>query len=158
MTKMYVAKAPHVKAFLHCEMANGATIVRRDIVNAHQSVRRSPELDLCITRNVPGVPVTDADGNEAPGVVWLNYLNGMPPAGKAFTMDVTSWMEDYKMVRNPMEDFQFNRFFDVIPEGGVTEYGTTSGRETVEVRGACRKDGSTARATLTRRAARTRTP
>ena len=43
----------------------------------------------------------------------------MPPAGKAFTMDVTAVVQDFGMQQNPMDDFQFCRFYDEVPEAGV---------------------------------------
>ena len=40
-----VTKPLHWKAFIHASLVDGATIYRRDVVNAHQSVRRGADLE-----------------------------------------------------------------------------------------------------------------
>ena len=82
-----MTKPLHRKAFIHASIVDGATIYRRDVVNAHQSTRRGPDLEPCYTFGIPGVEFYDEEGNVS-HLLWFNYLNVMPPVGKAFSSDL----------------------------------------------------------------------
>ena len=58
-----------------------------DVVNAHQRVRRGPDLEPCYSFPIPGLDILDEEGLPA-HIKWLNYLNGMPPVGAAFSEDL----------------------------------------------------------------------
>ena len=91
-----VCKPLHWKAFIHAAVVDGATLHRRDIVNAHQSVRRGPDLAPRYSMGVPGIDMVDEEGLPA-DLMWMNYLNDMPPVGAAFADDLKSHLMLFRM-------------------------------------------------------------
>ena len=110
-----MARPLHWKAFLHVHKVDGALIVRRDIVNAHQSVRRSPEQPPVFSGAIPGIRMEDENGDEA-CIQWLNMLNGMPPAGRGFTDDLEAHLRSFGMTPTVTDNHVFTKFwYDVEP-------------------------------------------
>ena len=99
-----VCKPLHWKAFLHASIVDGATLYRRDIVNAHQSVRRGPDLEPAYSYGIPGIDLLDEEGQPA-DLLWLNYLNGMPSVGAAFAEDLKSHFVAFGLHRLITDDY-----------------------------------------------------
>ena len=83
-------KSVNWKMLIHDAMVDGADVSRRDIVSAHQTTRRDPNGVSCFSYCPPGLPyfVDGPYGKEEAIFQWLNMLNGMPPAGNAFSGDL----------------------------------------------------------------------
>jgi hypothetical protein len=114
-----VTKPLHWKAFIHASLVDGATIYRRDVVNAHQSVRRGPDLEPCYTFGIPGISMLDESGCEC-DIMWFNYLNGMPPVGAAFSSDLAAHLSGFSMRPIVTDDYVYVRFDDLANVG--TDY------------------------------------
>ena len=114
-----VCKPLHWKAFLHASIVDGATLYRRDIVNAHQSVRRGPDLEPAYSYGIPGIDLLDEEGQPA-DLLWLNYLNGMPPVGAAFAEDLKSHFVAFGLRRLITDDYVHCRFDN--PSSPSTDY------------------------------------
>ena len=82
-----VVRPLHWKTLLHLAFSEGATACRRDISNAHQSIRVGPDREPIFSYPIPGGKIYDAQGRPA-YIQWLNYLNGMPPAAIEFTREL----------------------------------------------------------------------
>eukprot|EP00966_Prymnesium_polylepis_P189310 4385927-Prymnesium_polylepis.1 len=106
LTFSNVAKPLHWKRMLHLGLTDGASCERIDIVNAHQSVRISPADDSVYTNGFPGIPKMAADGSEG-FIKWNNMLNGMPPVGRAFTLDAASHIGIFGMKPTCMDDYVY---------------------------------------------------
>ena len=48
-------------------------------------------------------------------LLWFNYLNGMPPVGKAFSSDLTAHLNSFKMIQMVTDDYVHTRF-DSLPD------------------------------------------
>lgn len=72
------------RTLLHIGAADGATMVRRDVPDAHQTTIR-PEAEKAgrYTFAPPGQNLTI--NGEPAALLWLNYLNGMPTAAAGFS-------------------------------------------------------------------------
>ena len=114
-----VTKPLHWKAFIHASLVDGATIYRRDVVNAHQSVRRGADLEPCYTFGIPGISMLDESGCEC-DIMWFNYLNGMPPVGAAFSSDLAAHLSGFSMRPIITDDYVYVRFDDLANVG--TDY------------------------------------
>ena len=80
------------RTLLHLGAVLGATIVRRDIVNAHQTTKME---EYRVTHTPPGRPVR-IDGKPAL-MLWTNYLNGMPKAGRGWSKRVHTHLLQFGM-------------------------------------------------------------
>jgi hypothetical protein len=98
-------KAPFWKAILHCALVDGAYVTRRDIKSAHQTTRRDPNADVCYSFAPPGMPLfVDGPNGKEEGIIrWINMLNGMPPAGSAFSGDLRSHLQDFEMLQSTQD-------------------------------------------------------
>ena len=104
LTASNVARPLHWKALVHVAMTEGAELGRLDITNAHQTTRRGPEAPMAFSRKIPGMEHRERLPDGSQGLSqWLNYLNGMPPAGRAFNGDVHAMLCDFGM-RPTMQD------------------------------------------------------
>ena len=89
---------------MHVALTEGAELGRLDITNAHQTTRRGPEVPMAFSRKIPGMEHRERLPDGSQGLSqWLNYLNGMPPAGRAFNGDVHAMLCDFGM-RPTMQD------------------------------------------------------
>ena len=48
-------------------------------------------------------------------LLWFNYLNGMPPVGKAFSSDLTAHLNSFKRIQIVTDDYVHTRF-DSLPD------------------------------------------
>ena len=72
------------KVMLHLGASVGATMVRRDVPNAHQSTRIPEEADIPRYSHCPPCHPLTIAGRPAK-MKWLNFLNGMPHAARSFS-------------------------------------------------------------------------
>ena len=79
------ARAQAWRTLLHLGASVGATMVRRDVPNAHQTTRiPEGQVEGRYTKCPPEKPMFV---NGKPAVMkWINFLNGMPPAAAGFSM------------------------------------------------------------------------
>ena len=80
------------RTLLHLGAVLGATIVRRDIVNAHQTTKME---EYRVTHTPPGRPIR-IDGKHAL-MLWFNFLNGMPKAGRGWSKRVHVHLLEFGM-------------------------------------------------------------
>ena len=91
-----VARPVHWKILWHCTLCDGGIMARYDIVNAHQTTRRGPDTEPCFTYSIPGVIMRWPDGSIVKYIRWNNMLNGMPPAGAGFSLDMKAHMKMWR--------------------------------------------------------------
>ena len=85
LTFSSVCRPLHWKLFMHCSLVEGASLLRGDVVNAHQQTRKGPDQAPTYTSAIPGRPIEPSQC-----IQWHIMLNGMPPAGAEFTSDLAA--------------------------------------------------------------------
>ena len=76
-------------------------MARLDIENAHQTTRRGPDTEPCFTHTIPGVTLRWPNGEPVRYLRWNNMLNGMPPAGAGFSLDMAAHMKKFRTGLKP---------------------------------------------------------
>ena len=110
----------HWKGLLHATLADGGNIHRRDIVNAHQSTRVGPDMGEFYSFPPPGSKLLAPSGRIG-YFNWLNILNGMPPAGNAFTSLLHRHFLDFGFTQILTDDYVYVLFFE---HGGYLKIAT----------------------------------
>ena len=96
-----VARPVHWKIMWHCTLRDGGVMARYDIVNAHQTTRRGPDTEPCFTYAIPVITMRWPDGSIVKYIRWNNMLNGMPPAGAGFSLDMKAHMAKWRTGLKP---------------------------------------------------------
>jgi hypothetical protein len=118
-------KPMHWKTLIHLGLLDGAWIGRRDIGSAHQTTRRDPNGVTCFSHGAPGVPffVDGPNGKEEGYLQWNNMINGMPPAGNAFSGDLQSHLRKHGMMTT-MQDANVCVWVGPVGSGSYLRVGT----------------------------------